>query len=79
MNEKMFCYQCQETAGCKGCTMVGVCGKQPDVAAMLDLLGKYEDLPEAARGYVEYLEKAVGCKIKYISVGPERDACIIRD
>lgn len=40
---------------------------------------KYEDLPEAARGYVEYLEKAVGCKIKYISVGPERDACIIRD
>ena len=40
---------------------------------------KYEDLPEAARGYVEYLEKAVGCKIKYISVGPERDACIVRD
>ena len=38
MNEKMFCYQCQETAGCKGCTMVGVCGKQPDVAAMQDLL-----------------------------------------
>ena len=38
MNEKMFCYQCQETAGCKGCTMVGVCGKQPDVAVMQDLL-----------------------------------------
>ena len=38
MNQKMFCYQCQETAGCKGCTMVGVCGKQPDVAAMQDLL-----------------------------------------
>ena len=34
----MFCYQCQETAGCKGCTRVGVCGKQPDVAAMQDLL-----------------------------------------
>ena len=34
----MFCYQCQETAGCKGCTVVGVCGKQPDVAAMQDLL-----------------------------------------
>ena len=34
----MFCYQCQETAGCKGCTQVGVCGKQPDVAAMQDLL-----------------------------------------
>lgn len=38
MEHKMFCYQCQETAGCKGCTMVGVCGKQPDVAAMQDLL-----------------------------------------
>lgn len=38
MNESMFCYQCQETAGCKGCTRVGVCGKQPDVAAMQDLL-----------------------------------------
>lgn len=38
MAQKMFCYQCQETAGCKGCTVVGVCGKQPDVAAMQDLL-----------------------------------------
>ena len=38
MDQKMFCYQCQETAGCKGCTVVGVCGKQPDVAAMQDLL-----------------------------------------
>ena len=34
----MFCYQCQETAGCSGCTRVGVCGKQPDVAVMQDLL-----------------------------------------
>ncbi|MBM6919395.1 hydroxylamine reductase [Intestinimonas butyriciproducens] len=38
MKEKMFCYQCQETAGCTGCTQAGVCGKQPDVAAMQDLL-----------------------------------------
>ena len=38
MENKMFCYQCQETAGCKGCTMSGVCGKKPDVAAMQDLL-----------------------------------------
>lgn len=34
----MFCYQCQETAGCKGCTQAGVCGKKPEVAAMQDLL-----------------------------------------
>ena len=38
MERQMFCFQCQETAGCKGCTMVGVCGKKPDVAAMQDLL-----------------------------------------
>ncbi|MGO5113028.1 hydroxylamine reductase [Oscillospiraceae bacterium LCP25S3_E10] len=38
MENKMFCYQCQETAGCSGCTQVGVCGKKPDVAAMQDLL-----------------------------------------
>ena len=38
MEKKMFCYQCQETAGCKGCTMMGVCGKTPEVAAMQDLL-----------------------------------------
>ena len=38
MEQKMFCYQCQETALCKGCTRMGVCGKTPDVAAMQDLL-----------------------------------------
>ena len=39
---------------------------------------KFEDLPQAAQDYVNYIEKAVGCKIKYISVGPEREACIVR-
>lgn len=38
MEQKMFCYQCQETARCKGCTMSGICGKKPDVAVMQDLL-----------------------------------------
>ena len=38
MENKMFCYQCQETANCSGCTISGVCGKKPDVAAMQDLL-----------------------------------------
>lgn len=38
MDMPMFCFQCQETAGCKGCTRSGVCGKTPDVAAMQDLL-----------------------------------------
>ena len=38
MEQTMFCYQCQETAGCTGCTWVGACGKKPDVAAAQDLL-----------------------------------------
>ena len=40
---------------------------------------KYEDLPKAARDYVEFIEERVGCPITYVSVGAERDALIIRD
>ena len=39
---------------------------------------KWEDLPEAARKYVEYVERQIGCHIGYVSVGPERDSIIIR-
>ena len=39
---------------------------------------KWEDLPEAARKYVEYVEQQIGCHITYVSVGPERDSIIIR-
>ena len=39
---------------------------------------KWEDLPEAARKYVEYVEKNIGCRVGYVSVGPERDSIIIR-
>lgn len=38
MDYKMFCYQCQETANCSGCTVSGVCGKKADTANMQDLL-----------------------------------------
>lgn len=38
MENKMFCYQCQETAGCSGCTQAGVCGKTPETANLQDLL-----------------------------------------
>lgn len=34
----MFCYQCEQTAGGKGCTKMGVCGKTPEIAALQDLL-----------------------------------------
>ncbi len=38
----------------------------------------WEELPENARKYVEYVEQQIGCRIEYVSVGPEREACIIR-
>ena len=37
---------------------------------------KKEDLPQAALDYIAYIEKAVGCPIKYVSVGAQRDAYI---
>ena len=39
---------------------------------------RWEDLPKAAQEYVSYIEKAIGCPITYVSVGPERDSIIIR-
>lgn len=39
---------------------------------------KWEDLPENARRYVEFIEEQIGCHIGYVSVGPERDSIIIR-
>jgi len=40
---------------------------------------RWEDLPKEARKYVSYIEKAIGCPITYISVGPERDSIIIKN
>ena len=39
---------------------------------------RWEDLPPQARAYVEYLERNLGCRIGYVSVGPERDSIIVR-
>ena len=39
---------------------------------------RFEDLPKEAQDYVLYIEKQIGCFIKYISVGPERESIIIR-
>ena len=39
MERQMFCYQCEQTAGCSGCTgNAGVCGKKADTAALQDEL-----------------------------------------
>ena len=45
----MFCFQCQQTAGGKGCVQVGVCGKQPETAGLQDdLVRELIALAEAA-------------------------------
>ncbi|KMT20977.1 hydroxylamine reductase [Clostridium cylindrosporum] len=38
MDNNMFCFQCQETVGCSGCTIKGVCGKTPSLARLQDML-----------------------------------------
>lgn len=38
----------------------------------------WDDLPEQAQNYVTFIEKAIGCPITYVSVGPERDSIILR-
>jgi hydroxylamine reductase len=49
--EKMFCYQCEQTAGGKGCCVSGVCGKKPDISALQDeLTGTLIALARAADG-----------------------------
>ena len=50
--EKMFCYQCEQTVNGTGCTRLGVCGKQPDTAAMQDLT------VYAAKGVSQYAHRA---------------------
>lgn len=55
---KMFCYQCEQTAKGQGCTIAGVCGKQPDVAALQDLL------IYALRGLSLYALEGIKKKVK---------------
>ena len=66
MEQKMFCYQCQETAGCKGCTMSGVCGKKPDVAAMQDLLVYVTKGISASTTALRQEGKQVSAKINHL-------------
>ena len=40
---------------------------------------KYDELPAACRSYIEYIEREIGCRISYVSVGPGRDEIIYRD
>ncbi len=48
----MFCYQCEQTAKCSGCTAFGVCGKDPETASMQDLV------VYAVKGVAQYAHRA---------------------
>ncbi len=50
-------------------------GWQQDISAART----WQELPQEARDYVNFIEEAVGCLITYVSVGPERDSIIIRE
>ncbi|MEG0133250.1 MAG: hydroxylamine reductase [Clostridium sp.] len=64
MDNPMFCYQCEQTAGGKGCTKLGVCGKTPEIAGLQDLL--------------IYQVKGISCYAKtLIDAGEVIDKCIV--
>ena len=44
----------------------------------LSALRRYEDFPEAFKQYIAFIEKETGVKIKIVSVGPDRDATVVR-
>jgi hydroxylamine reductase len=60
----MFCYQCEQTAGGKGCSTMGVCGKDPPTAALQDLL------VHAAKGIAQYAHRSgrLGVKDRQVDV-----------
>ena len=50
----------------------------PGWKTSLSGLRRYEDFPEAFKQYISYIEKETGCRIKIVSVGPDRDATVVR-
>lgn len=65
LNYEMFCYQCEQTAGGKGCTKMGICGKTPEIANLQDLL--------------IYQCKGISCYAKHIiDQGEHVDKTIVR-
>jgi len=86
----MFCYQCEQTAAGTGCTKVGVCGKQPDVAALQDLLvylqkglaqvalaAREKGAYDAALGH--YMGKAVFSTLTNVDFDPARLVALCKE
>ena len=86
----MFCYQCEQTAKGEGCTKIGVCGKQPDVAALQDLLlytlkglavvakeGRKAGIKDT--GINAFISKAAFSTLTNVNFDPERFVTLIKD
>lgn len=89
MSEKMFCYQCEQTANERGCTKFGVCGKSPEVAALQDLLiyllkglskvameGKNYDITDEEADV--FICKALFATLTNVNFDPDRIVKLIR-
>ena len=65
MENKMFCFQCEQTAGCTGCTgNAGVCGKKADTANLQDdLTGALVGLAAAVNGKEEFMSHKLNCLV----------------
>lgn len=84
MIQEMFCYQCEQTAGGKGCTKVGVCGKTPEVAALQDLLihllkgigfygeALYEKGEKPSKDIIRFIAYASFSTLTNVNFDPER-------
>ena len=77
--DEMFCFQCEQTAGGKGCTKVGVCGKKPEVARQHDeLVGALVGLARAAergkpgRGADELMMQGLFATLTNVNFDPDR-------
>ena len=86
----MFCYQCEQTAEGRGCTQSGICGKQPDTAAMQDLLiyalrGLSMVATEATRNSCNnikvnrFMAKALFSTLTNVNFDPERFVQLINE
>ena len=84
MIQDMFCYQCEQTAGGKGCTRVGVCGKTAEVAALQDLLiyilkgigfygeALYEKGEKPSQDIINFMAYASFSTLTNVNFDPER-------
>ena len=86
----MFCYQCEQTAGNKGCTITGICGKNPETAALQDLLvdvtkgiAKYahraKELGLRENRIDEFAEEALFATVTNVNFDPDRLQSIIQE